>query len=85
MGRVGAMATANKPTWRLIVEAYAALPAQLRHKVIWRMDEANVRELGRHAANPLPDNEPIPQDLQIFGIPVEVTEAIEVLLVMKVA
>jgi hypothetical protein len=85
MGRVGAMATVNKPTWRLIVEAYAALPPQLRHKVIWRMNEATIREMSRHATYPLPDDEPLPEPIQLFSINVEVTEAPEVLLVMKVA
>lgn len=65
--------------------AERAITSGLRHEFIWRMNEETARELASAFGLGLPPDEPLPTGMQMFGMRVEIVEASEILLAMKVA
>lgn len=72
------------PDAHAMIRAYARLHPSMRGEVVWYISEARLRSFSKECAINLADDEPIPDGVQIFGIPVEVVESREILLVMKV-
>ena len=77
------MATASEK-WHKIIHAYYKVPLSMRDELVWYMNEATFRELARMAGMP-EENIKVEKGTQLMGLPIEIVESQEILLVMKVA